>query len=197
MKAALTADGVEWDADEVNSIMGIPKPVAIRQLLREEATDDRVERIHADFQRRMKDFYRTDPSVAAVEGAEETFRQLRSAGVKVALDTGFDRTIVNVLMERLGWGPELLDTTVTSDEVAHGRPAADLVFEAMSRVGVSDVTSVAKVGDTPSDLGEGTAAGCGWVIGVTEGTHTHAQLEPHPHTHLVPNVTHVPSLVLA
>ena len=35
---------------------------------------------------------------------------------------------------------------------------------------------------------EGTAAGCGLVIGVTAGSHTAEQLEAVPHTHLVGTV---------
>ena len=86
---------------------------------------------------------------------------------------------------------------MTSDEVPRGRPFPDLVFRVMELTGVSDVKRVAKVGDTPSDLGEGTAAGCGWVIGVTEGTHTRAQLEGHPHTHLLGSIRELPALLKA
>ena len=56
---------------------------------------------------------------------------------------------------------------------------------------------VAKVGDTPSDLQEGTAAGCGLVIGVANGTHTREQLAAHPHTHLIASLQELPALVLA
>ncbi len=33
LKAALSADGIAWEADSVNAIMGIPKPMAIQQLM--------------------------------------------------------------------------------------------------------------------------------------------------------------------
>ena len=58
----------------------------------------------------------------------------------------------------------------------------------MQRVGVVDPQRVVKVGDTPSDLQEGSRAGCRWVVGVTAGTHSLAQLIDHPHTHLIPTV---------
>jgi beta-phosphoglucomutase-like phosphatase (HAD superfamily) len=89
----------------------------------------------------------------------------------------------------------LLDATVASDEVANGRPQKDLIVEAMARTGITDVQTVAKVGDTPSDIQEGQAAGCMWVIAVTEGSHTLDQLAPYLPTHIVPNITHVPALV--
>jgi phosphonatase-like hydrolase len=87
---------------------------------------------------------------------------------------------------------ETIDATVTSDEVAQGRPFPDMIFRAMELTGVTDVKRVAKVGDTPSDLGEGMAAGCGWVVGVTGGSHTREELLAHPHTHLIPSIAQLP-----
>lgn len=198
LKQALDNAGVPWTEPEVNAIMGTPKPVAIAELmeLAGEAPDPaRVDAIHEDFRARMIEYYRSDPAVEPYEDTVSTIEALRARGIKVALDTGFDRPIVDVLMERLGWSDEFLDATATSDEVAKGRPYPDLVYLLMERTGVTDPKEVAKVGDTPSDLGEGTSAGCGLVIGVTAGTHTEAELAVHPHTHLVPSLTHVLALV--
>ena len=197
LKDALTEASVPWKAESVNAIMGIPKPVAIKVLMEEAGLDPTVEQIdtiHRRFRERMLDYYRTDPDVKEVEGASDLFRTLKASGIKVALDTGFDRMIVDTLVERMGWTPELLDATIASDEVERGRPHPDLVYRAMELLGIEDVKDVAKVGDTPSDLGEGTAAGCGWVIGVTEGTHSRELLEPHPHTHLVGSIRDLPTL---
>jgi phosphoglycolate phosphatase-like HAD superfamily hydrolase len=66
----------------------------------------------------------------------------------------------------------------------------------MELTGVTDAGHVAKMGDTPSDLQEGWAAGCGLVIGVTNGSHTRKQLAPHPHTHLIDNLRELPGLLL-
>jgi phosphonatase-like hydrolase len=201
--AALAGAGVKVSRDEVNEVMGMPKPVAIALLLERRkfsgssAPPAEVTSIHDDFLRRMIAFYRTDPAVREIDGASEVFGQLRRAGVKVALDTGFSRDIVNAILQRLGWvGRDFLDATVASDEVPRGRPHPDLVFRAMKLTGVKDAQRVAKVGDTPSDLQEGHAAGCGLVIGVTNGSHTRAQLEPHPHTHLIDNLRELPALLL-
>ncbi len=79
----------------------------------------------------------------------------------------------------------MLDATVASDEVPRGRPHPDLLLRAMQLTGCADPRRVAKVGDTPADLAEGTAAGCGFVVGVTTGSHTRDELLAHPHTHLI------------
>ncbi|MBN9503427.1 MAG: hypothetical protein BGO01_04240 [Armatimonadetes bacterium 55-13] len=190
---ALRAGGYEVAFAELNGRMGIPKPLAVRQVATG-ASDEEIEAIHADFQRRMIAFYRETPDVKEIEGASDTFRWLKSKGIKIGLDTGFDRATVEVLLNRLPW-QGLIDASVTSDEVERGRPHPDLIFEAMKRLGVSDVEAVAKVGDTPSDLGEGTSAGCGMVIGVWAGTHTQEQLSSYPHTHLIESVADLPSLL--
>jgi phosphonatase-like hydrolase len=200
LRDALSAGGVEVSREEVNAVMGQPKPRAIETLLRNRGRTGSlagdVRAIHSDFEERMITHYRSHPDVREVPSAGAVFGTLRSAGVKVALDTGFNRKIADVILERLSWGSGVLDATVTSDEVERGRPHADLIYRAMELTGVKDPQRVGKVGDTPADLLEGHAAGCLLVIGVTEGSHTAAELEPHPHTHLIPNVSHLPGLIL-
>jgi phosphonatase-like hydrolase len=202
LRAALAQGGVPVTREAVNAVMGRPKPLAIRTLVEQEegeaagADARRIEALHADFMRRMIDHYRLHPDVREISPAGAVFATLRSRGIKVALDTGFNRPIAEAIFTRLGWSvPAVLDATVTSDEVARGRPHPDLIFRAMELTGVAQAGAVAKVGDTPSDLEEGQAAGCGLVIGVTEGTHTAEQLRVHPHTHLIPNVGHLPALL--
>lgn len=198
LKAALTNDCVTWSDGSVNAVMGVPKPLAIAAIVErsgEVPEQARIERIHRDFQRRMTEYYRSDPDVREVEGATELFRNLREKGVKVVLDTGFDRSIVDVLLPRLGWADGIVDATVTSDEVRHGRPHPDMIYRAMELTVVADPAEVAKVGDTPSDLAEGTAAGCGWVVGITSGTHSEAQLRPHPHSHLIGSLAELPAVL--
>jgi phosphonatase-like hydrolase len=188
--------------EQVNEVMGLPKPEAIRLLLKKmhsaeiPVSSELVDRLHRDFLERMLKHYHTAPGIEPMPYAVELFQQLRKAGVKVALDTGFSRPIVDAILARLGWDERLLDATVASDEVTRGRPHADLALRAMKLTGVQDAQRVAKVGDTPSDLLEGTSAGCRWVIGVTNGTHTRDQLASFPHTNLVNGLREVTALLL-
>jgi phosphonatase-like hydrolase len=190
---ALRAEGVAANRPAVNAVMGLPKPLAIQTLIEQAeaspADPERVRRVHAEFVERMNRYYAEDPAVREIAGASETFRALRERGVRVALDTGFSRPLADTILSRLGWRESgRLDATVTSDEVERGRPHPDMIFRAMSLTGVADPAQVAKIGDTPSDLQEGAAAGCGWVIGVTEGSHSREELSAFPHTHLIPTV---------
>lgn len=190
---ALAAVDVHPNLAQLNSIMGIPKPVAIVQLAALEGKTVDVSAVYQDFEHRMTEFYRT-AEFTPIDGAEEAIRRLTGAGVKVFLDTGFHKAVTETVLDRLGW-QELVTGTVSSDEVSQGRPFPDLIYLAMERAGVTDVKAVCKVGDTPSDLGEGMAAGCGWVVGVLSGTHTREELERHPHTHILGSVAEVPGLL--
>jgi phosphonatase-like hydrolase len=200
LKNSFAKVGLEISIEQASQVMGIPKPIAIRQLLEslhhDTISEDLIRSMHADFVADMISFYEQDQTVEENEGVSETFRLLKAAGIKVFVDTGFDRPIVDALLHRMAWEKnQLIDGSVTSDEVAHGRPHPDLIFRAMELAGVSDVKRVAKVGDTVSDLGEGTAAGCGWVIGITSGAFTKEQLSVVPHTHLINRIPDVLEII--
>jgi phosphonatase-like hydrolase len=185
-----------------NLKMGIPKPVAIRELLEDlfeetpDNLDELIDTIHKDFIQLMIEFYQTDSSVKGKINAVRTMLALKHKEIKVALDTGFSRDIADAIIDRLGWDVQsVIDFSVTSDEVKNGRPHADMVLKAMELAGISDPKEVAKVGDTVSDLQEGTAAGCKYVIGVTTGAQSREQLQKAKHTHLVEDIYEVISIV--
>jgi phosphonatase-like hydrolase len=198
LQQALTKFDTYITMEETSDVMGLPKPIAIRQLLEKynddllTVTSDDISAIHKVFVNDMIKFYSEDETVGEKEGVSETFRLLKQNGIKVAVDTGFDRVITNVLLERLGWVKnQLIDCSVTSDEVLRGRPFPDMVYKIMEHLNVNDPGSVAKVGDTTSDLQEGNAAGCGLVIGVTSGAFARQVLAAEEHTHLIDSIPEI------
>jgi phosphonatase-like hydrolase len=200
LRDTLAVNGLEISANSIHEVKGMDKYEALRILI--EKSDMREElmpgldAIHEDFVERMIEFYRSDPSVGEIPGASDTFRLLRQAGVKVALNTGFSRDIAQTLIDRLGWErDELIDASVTSDEVDRGRPHPDMIRLLMMKLGVTDARRIAKVGDTRADLLEGRNAECGLVIGVTQGSSTREQLERFPHDHLIGSVAELPELL--
>ncbi len=200
LKNSFEKVGLSITIEQANKVMGIPKPVAIAQLLESlqhpNPSVDLIHQIHTDFVSSMISFYEQDASVEENAGVSDTFRRLKEKGVKVMVDTGFDRPIVNALLVRMAWQENgLIDGSITSDEVENGRPHPDMIFKAMKLAGVTDSKRVAKVGDTLSDLGEGNAAGCGLVIGITSGAFTHDQLAAAPHTHIIQHIPEVLKIV--
>lgn len=196
LKAVFREYHLDISLEEVNAVMGIPKPVAIRKLLLlhryPNVTEEIVSDIHDRFVRSMIHFYRFDSSVKEKEGVSRTFSSLKTQGVLVAVDTGFNRMIARPLLERMGWAREgLLDFSVTSDEVPHGRPQPDLIHKAMKLGGISSPARVAKVGDTVSDVQEGKAAGCGWTIAISTGACNKVELLRESPTHLIEQIPEV------
>ena len=158
------------------------------------ATSEEIELIHQDFIKRMIHLYQTDRRVKEIDGASELFERLRQKGIKVGLDTGFSRDIAQTIIARLGW-EEKIDASVTSDEVANGRPAADMGLKLMDLLSVSDPKTVVKVGDTASDLGEGQALGVAFNIGVCSGAYSREQLEAEQHTHVLDSIRELPKVL--
>jgi phosphonatase-like hydrolase len=190
LRSSLEAAGLAVSRDEVNAVMGIAKPEAIRRLIEGSSAHQhllsRIDAIHDDFVTRMVRFYQFDPSVYEIAGTSGEFARLNRAGVKVAVNTGFGRAITDVLLARLGWEQRgLIQASITCDEVARGRPHPDMIQALMKRFAVSDPSQVAKIGDTPADIQEGRNAGCGMVIAVTKGSHTQEELERFSPTHLI------------
>jgi phosphonatase-like hydrolase len=126
--------------------------------------------------------------VAPIEGATQVFAELRAGGVKVCLTTGFAPSTRDALLAALGW-ESLVDLALSPADCGRGRPAPDMIFGAMARLGVADPGAVAVVGDTTSDLEAGTNAGARAVIGVLSGAHDRRTLADAPHTDLIDDVT--------
>lgn len=202
-QAALESTGLEITRDDINEVMGLRKPDAIRMILEKkledhsDITDEYIHELHDVFLKKMIDFYTNDPRVKEVEGASDFFRTLKKNGIIVGLDTGFSKDIMDTIIERLGWKRDgLIDVAVASDEVENGRPHADMIKKAMGIVGVESMSEVAKVGDTPADLNEGKNAGCTYNIGVLSGAYTKEELESYTYTHLVDSVKDIPPILL-
>jgi len=200
LRDTLAANGLEIPTNTLQDVKGMDKYEALRILIERSAMREQLlpglDAIHEDFVERMIEFYRTHPAIGEAPGASETFRRLRRAGIKVALNTGFSRDIAQTLIDRLEWErDELIDASVTSDEVERGRPHPDMIQRLMLKLGVRDPRRIAKVGDTPVDLLEGKNAGCGLAIGVTQGSCAREQLERFPHDYLIDSMAELPKLL--
>jgi phosphonatase-like hydrolase len=121
-------------------------------------------------------------------------RWLRDQGVRVALNTRFDRVTTTVLIRALGW-TTMVDAVVCGDDVAQGRPSAALILKCMETAAVHDPSRVANVGDTVLDLRAGHHAGVQCNVGVLSGAHNRQTLEVEPHTHLIASVADLPSIL--
>lgn len=195
---AFQDEGISISYEVANDAMGKPKPVAINDILDEMAPEQKhlADRIHERFQDNIISYYRESDEVEEQSGASELFGYLKNQDIKVALDTGFDRKTTDQLIKKLGWvDRDLIDCSVTSDEVANGRPHPDMIFKIMEILGVESASQVMKIGDTPVDLMEGNSAGVMLNIGITSGAFSRSELLNYPHTHLIADLMEVKGLL--
>jgi phosphonatase-like hydrolase len=146
-----------------------------------------------DFRSRLVAAYTEHPPTP-LPGVPEALSALRGAGIRVALNTGFDYDIVGSVLSALGWQEDsVVDAVICGSDVPTGRPAPFMIFRAMEQLGVTDVARVLVAGDTPRDLEAGTNAGAGFVVGVLTGAGDADELAACPHTHLLPSVADLPA----
>jgi phosphonatase-like hydrolase len=191
--AALAEHGVEVTPEQVNRVRGASKRQAVLALMPEGPDREaRAERAYASFKEQLA--RRFKEGVRSIPGATDTFAWLRKRGAKVALNTGFDREIVELLLAALNWKSGVVDAVICGDEVRRGRPAPDLIFRCIEVTDTLSVHKIAVAGDTTLDLEAGHNAGVRWNIGVLSGAHSRQQLEHAPHTHLIASVAELPKL---
>jgi phosphonatase-like hydrolase len=190
---AMLAHGIEVTPAQLVTVRGASKREAIRRFVTGRPEPEAIAAAAYDtFREHLAAAYAA--GVRAVEGAEAVVRALRRDGVRVGLNTGFDRDTTDLLLDALGWRT-IADAVVCGDDVAHGRPAPDLILRAMELTGIASPAQVASVGDTVLDLEAGHAARVRLNVGVLSGAHTAAMLATAPHTHLIASVAALPALM--
>ncbi|WP_298227964.1 phosphonatase-like hydrolase [Gryllotalpicola sp.] len=192
------ATGMQIPAAELAKWSGTSKHAAVRGLLEALGEDGtRADAVFDDFKASLQAAYAAEPPTL-FPGVREAVAELRARGVKVALQTGYSRDVAEPLLQVVGWAVgDDVDALVTSDQVAHSRPAPDLILATMAATGIADPAQVLSAGDTANDLGAGTAAGVRYVVGVTTGAYTADDLARHPHTHILGSAAEIPGLLEA
>jgi HAD superfamily hydrolase (TIGR01509 family) len=104
--------------------------------------------------KRMLERYRE--RLPLVDGAVEAVRRLGERW-PLALASSSNREVIDAALELLGVA-DLFQATVSSEEVARGKPAPDVYLEAARRLGVAPETAVA-IEDSANGIRSAKAAG--------------------------------------
>ena len=96
------------------------------------------------------------------------FQRLQFNGVKIALNTGYERNFQRKIINHFNMN-DYVDDFISSGDVRMGRPYPYMIHRIMERNNIISVKHVAKVGDTRNDVLEGKNAGCGITIAVQTG----------------------------
>jgi phosphonatase-like hydrolase len=150
-----------------------------------------VEAIYNDFTATASKAY---ANVQPIPGAENALKQLQGMKLLLATTTGFDRALTTQVLSHLGW-QHYFAASISSDDVADGRPAPYMIFRAMEAAHVNDVREVLAIGDTVLDLQAANNAGVGAVIGVYSGAATEERLRKERSSAVLPSVASLPELI--
>jgi len=146
--------GGRWHAGAQRDMMGMSSVEWSRYMHEELGVPQPPAEISAEVVRRMEVRYRS--ALPLLPGAIEAVRRC-AARWPLGLASSANREIIELVLEVSGLGP-LFEATVSSEEVARGKPAPDVYLEASRRLGVAAAESAA-VEDSRSGILAARAAG--------------------------------------
>jgi len=153
-EALVRERGGRWHDRAQRDMMGMSSVEWSRYMHDVLELDETPPEIDAEVVRRMVERYRA--SLPAVPGAAEAVERI-AADFPLGLASSSNRPLIDLALELLGVRA-LFRATVSSEEVARGKPAPDVYLEAARRLGV-DPASAAAVEDSHNGILSAKAAG--------------------------------------
>jgi HAD superfamily hydrolase (TIGR01509 family) len=146
--------GGRWREDAPRVMMGMSSPEWSSYLHDELGVPLDPEEISDEVVRRLERIYRD--RLPLIDGATEAVERL-AARVPLGLASSSNREIIDLVLELSGLG-RYFEVTLSSEEVARGKPAPDVYLEVLRRMGADPADSVA-VEDSENGIRAARAAG--------------------------------------
>jgi HAD superfamily hydrolase (TIGR01509 family) len=146
--------GGRWHEQAQREMMGMSSTEWARYMHDQLGVPDPPEEISAEVVRRLEDRYRE--RLPLIEGALEAVERL-AANWPLGLASSSNRELIDLVLD-LGGLARFFRVTVSSEEVARGKPAPDVYLEAARRLGAPPERSVA-IEDSENGIRAGKAAG--------------------------------------
>jgi HAD superfamily hydrolase (TIGR01509 family) len=146
--------GGRWHDQAQRDMMGMSSTEWSRYMANVIGLPEPPEEINREVVRRLTELYREE--LPAIPGAREAVERL-AARWPLGLASSSNRELIDLVLELLGV-EHLFTATVSSEEVARGKPAPDVYLEAARRLGV-DPTRAAAVEDSHNGILSAKAAG--------------------------------------
>ena len=153
-EALVRETGGTWLEEAPEVMMGMSSPEWSAYLRDDLGVQRDLDAINDDVVRRMHESY--EDGLPLLPGALETVRAL-AARWPLGLASSSNREIIDVFLERSGVG-DLFAATVSSEQVARGKPAPDVYLETARRLDVDPRACVA-IEDSSNGLRAAHAAG--------------------------------------
>jgi HAD superfamily hydrolase (TIGR01509 family) len=151
--------GGRYDAEIQRAMMGMSSTEWSRYLHETAGVADEPEAINAEVVRRMLAGYRNH--LPLIDGAVEAVRRL-AARYPLGLASSSNRPLIDAALETAGLAA-CFTATVSSEEVARGKPAPDVYVEAARRLGV-EPQACAAVEDSHGGIRSAKAAGMRVIV---------------------------------
>lgn len=144
-----------WTADDQAAVMGANSPGwarIMRERLDLDMPDAAIERAIVDG---VAERYRRE-GAPLIDGAIDAIRRI-AADLPVAIASSSHAEVIEEALAATGLG-DVFTVAVSSDEVAHGKPAPDVYLEAARRLGIAPAACLV-VEDSYNGVRAGKAAG--------------------------------------
>jgi HAD superfamily hydrolase (TIGR01509 family) len=146
--------GGRYDEEIQRAMMGMSSPEWSRYLHETAGVPDEPTTINHDVVQRMLASYREH--LPLIDGATDAVHRL-AARYPLGVASSSNREIIDTVLDVSGLAASF-EATVSSEEVAHGKPAPDVYLEAARRLGV-DAAECAAIEDSHGGIRSAKAAG--------------------------------------
>lgn len=154
-RQGLAADhGIPWPPGATTAMQGMSAPEWSAYLATTAGIPMSAPDVNAAVVARMRRAYEQD--LPALPGAVEAVERL-AARWPLAVASSSNRELIDLVLELMRL-TDRFQATVSSEEVARGKPSPDVYLEAASRLGVAPETAAA-VEDSSNGIRSGVAAG--------------------------------------
>ena len=167
---------VPVSVEEIRKPMGLGKREHLARMLYDETIAARwralygahpgeadVDRLYRAFNQRLLDLL---PQYAdPIPGVLDVLTNLKGRGIKIGSTSGYSQEQMELLSRAALERGVDVDCIVSASEVKQGRPAPDLSFACLERLGLPRECVALKVDDTRSGIEEGRNAGL-WTVAV-------------------------------
>jgi HAD superfamily hydrolase (TIGR01509 family) len=146
--------GGRWNENAFRDMMGMSSIEWSRYMRDVVGLEEEPEEISAEVVRRLEERYRTE--IPLIVGAEQAVERL-AARWPLALASSSNRELIDLVLTESGLGG-FFRASVSSEEVARGKPAPDVFLEAARRLD-ADPTRCAAIEDSENGILAAKAAG--------------------------------------
>jgi HAD superfamily hydrolase (TIGR01509 family) len=146
--------GRRWNEKASRDMMGMSSIEWSRYMRDGVGLEEEPEEISSEVVRRLEERYRTE--LPLIPGAEQTVERL-AARWPLALASSSNRELIDLVLAESGLGRSF-QASVSSEEVARGKPAPDVFLEAARRLSVGP-SGCAAIEDSENGIHAAKAAG--------------------------------------